>query len=169
LAKPVDRLQYIIGKFLGVAVIIGIYILIITVELFIILLTIDKSVILITVGALILVYFKLLIITAIVLFFSIFLSIPLNVIFTILIYYIGEMSMNYIYTILQQTYSSAISLIVRFAKYILPNFEYSNISYAILSRFPVPVTYFIEVILYSLFYIGFILILTDLIFREKEL
>ena len=129
-AKPVDRLEYIAGKFLGISFIIGIYMLLITAELTVVLLMIDRSVILITVGALALVYFKLLVVTAIVLLMSVLVSVPLNVMFTLLIYFVGELSMNYIHTILMNTYSPLIAHVTRFAKFILPNFEYSNINYA---------------------------------------
>ena len=121
------------------------------------------------IGALVLIFIKLSILSAIILMFSLFVSPPLNVALTILISVIGHLSINYINIILTDSYSSGLVAVVKLTKFLLPSFEFFRINEALLRSMHIGFGYYLEVALYGIIYIFFILLISNLIFREKEL
>lgn len=167
ISKPISRSNFILGKFFGLAVTLLVALLSMAVIFFVFLLLstgeFDAKVLL----YFILLYFELLIISAISILFSSFSTPILSSIFTISIYLIGHVSwtFNEFKHNLTETFEK---IIVYSLYYIIPNLEKLNIKNSIVLKIPIASDLFIGSIIYAICYITAILILAALIFNKKE-
>ncbi len=169
LSKPLDRLTYLIGKLLGILIVLFIYIFVIGLELIIVISKMAPGMILQVIGALLLIFVKLGIISAFILLFSLLVSPVINVFMTLLVSFIGHISINYINVILEDSYSPSSIMITKLVKFIFPSFEFFKINEALIQYAKIDFMYYFEVMLYGLLYTFFILLISNLVFREKEL
>ncbi|MDD3626983.1 MAG: hypothetical protein PHV06_06650 [bacterium] len=169
LAKPVDRFTFLLGKLLGILIILLSYVSIIGIELIFLVGKTNPEMITNLIGAILLVFIKLAIISSFIQMLSLFLSPVLNVALTLLISIAGHMSMNYINFILTESYKGRGIFFIKLIKFILPGFEFFSITEALLRFKHISFGYYLEVIIYGILYILFILMISNLIFREKNL
>lgn len=166
LSKPISRYEFIIGKFIGFAMILAAIIFFQSV-IFLVLVWYSKtafsSLVLVSI---VFIYLKLLVLFAIILFFSTFISSILSIVLTILIYFIAH-SISAIIDMAGHLNSFIVYNIGRFFYIIFPPFEALNLKSMILSNIPASPLYIGGNILYALLYIVVILGFTILIFNRK--
>ncbi|MCK5057468.1 MAG: ABC transporter permease subunit [Candidatus Aminicenantes bacterium] len=166
-SKPISRSNFILGKFFGLAVTLLVALLSMALIFFVFLLLstgeFDAKVLL----YFILLYFELLIISAISILFSSFSTPILSSIFTISLYLIGHLSwtFNEFKYNLTETFEK---VVVYSLYYIIPNLEKLNIKNDIVLKIPIESDVFIGSIIYAVCYIAAVLILAALIFNKKE-
>ena len=168
LSKPVARRDFILGKFLGLALTILVA-LIIMISVFSLFIFIHSG----TFNTSILLYFiflfmELLIVIAISILFSSFSTPILSSIFTIILYLIGHV----IWTFNEFKYK-LINPIEKFFAYLLyyifPNLEKFNIREALVLNDPLSMKIIISTLAYGLLYVIAILFLSIHIFNRREL
>lgn len=166
-SKPISRSSFILGKFFGLGFTLLVALLSMAVIFFLFLYIstgdFDAKIILYFV----LLYFELLIISAISILFSSFSTPILSSIFTIALYLIGHVSwtFNEFKHNLTETFEK---VVIYFFYYIIPNLEKLNIKNSIVLKTPLSSDIFFDSILYAVCYISAILILAVLIFNKKE-
>lgn len=167
LSKPISRNQFIVGKFLGLALtlLVALAIMALIFLAFLLLQTgrIDLG-ILIYLGLL---YLELLILTAISLLFSSFSTPILSSIFTISIFLIGHVTwtFNQFRDRLTQPLSKAVAHLFY---YLLPNLEKFNVKDAVVMGQAIDGRHVLSCLLYALAYVLAILALAMVIFRRRE-
>ena len=166
-SKPISRSNFILGKFFGLAVTLLVALLSMSLIFFVFLLLstgeFDAKVLL----YFILLYFELLIISAISILFSSFSTPILSSIFTISLYLIGHVSWTF--NEFKHNLSETVEKVVAYSLYyIIPNLEKLNIKNSIVLKIPIESDVFIGSIIYAVCYIAAILILAALIFNKKE-
>lgn len=175
LSKPVQRYQFLCGKFLG-----GLMTVLSNIALMGILFialalfkerSFDKDVIDISKGVL-MIFFQLTLIAGVALFFSVFVSPFVNFFLTFAIYILG--STNILGDLASDPGHKMNPLLVNFMKFmhfIIPNFDNFNIQNPIIHP-EVTITnetqYILTTILYALIYTGILLTLAVLIFDRRE-
>jgi len=166
-SKPISRSNFILGKFFGLAFTLLVALLSMAVIFFLFLFIstgqFDAKILL----YFLLLYFELLIISAISILFSSFSTPILSSIFTISLYLIGHISwtFNEFKHNLTETFEK---VVVYFFYYIIPNLEKLNIKNSIVLKTPLDSHVIFDSILYAACYITAILILAVLIFNKKE-
>lgn len=167
LSKPVDRLSFILGNFLGIIWIILSSLLITGLALFA-LLYFKEDIIGITIlKTLFFIFLETAVITSIAIMFSSFCSASFNsTIFTFLIYLIGHLNPQLKF--LGEKTKGVGSLLLKFVSWILPNLEYFNVREKAVQDIPLGLIYTGKAFLYSLIYICAMLIITYLFLRKRE-
>ncbi len=167
-SKPISRSSFILGKFFGLSLTLLVALASMAVIFFVFLFiasgTFDARIAI----YFLLLYFELLIITAISVLFSSFSTPILSSIFTISLYLIGHVT----WTFNEFKHNLADKPIEKFVAYffyyILPNLDKLNIKNEIVLKTPLASGIIINSLLYAACYISAILILAILIFNNKE-
>ncbi len=167
LSKPVDRRDFILGKFLGLA--LTIFIALTTmISIFSIFIFIFSG----TFDPYILVYFvflfmELLIIISISILFSSFSTPILSSIFTIILYLLGHV----IWTFNEFKHKLLNPLgkyLAYFIYYLFPNLEKFNIKSALVMNDPISMKIILSTLAYGIFYVTAILFISIHIFKRRE-
>ena len=166
LSKPISRFEFIIWKFIGFAMILACIIFFQSIIFFILLAYSKLQISAIMVYSIFFIFLKLLVLFAIILFFSTFISSILSVILTVLVYIIAHWVSSIIDMAVQS--KNYIMLMIGKVLYItFPNFEALNTKNLILSHTVVSNSFFLFNTLYAFLYLAIILGLTIIIFNFK--
>ncbi|MCK4762313.1 MAG: ABC transporter permease [Candidatus Aminicenantes bacterium] len=167
ISKPISRSNFILGKFFGLGLTLLVALLSMAVIFFLFLLIstgeFDSRILLYFA----LLYFELLIISAISILFSSFSTPILSSIFTISLYLIGHVSWTFNefkHNLIKPLEKAAAYLFY----YIMPNLEKLNIKNIIVLDVPIKSDVITASLLYAVCYISAVLILAILIFNKKE-
>lgn len=171
LAKPISRMQYLTGKFLGVYVIVCFNLFVLALELLLVLLYIEKRFCGECLYAILLIFVECGVIQAMVLFFSIFFTPAITFSLVFLIYGIGEFSHAYIFLMKETAhfFYVFVAMLIGYLKKVIPYFDYFHIKTAVVHNYPLSLLYIIGVCLYGLMYIFLFLLLSDIAFSRKDL
>lgn len=166
-SKPISRSNFILGKFFGLSLTLLVALLSMAFIFFAFLLISTGEFDIKILLYFILLYFELLIISAISILFSSFSTPILSSIFTISLYLIGHVSwtFNEFKHNLTETFAKVVAY---FFYYIIPNLEKLNIKNSIVLKSHIGSDIMFHSILYAVCYISAILILAVLIFNKKE-
>ena len=167
LSKPVDRRDFILGKFLGLALtmFVALIIMISVFSIFIFIFSgiFDPGILLFFVFL----FAELLIIISISILFSSFSTPILSSIFTIILYLIGHV----IWTFNEFKYKLINPLekfFAYFIYYLFPNLEKFNIKSALVMNDPISIKIVFSTLAYGLFYVTAILLISIHIFKRRE-
>lgn len=173
LSKPLRRSNFILGKFLGLSLTLGVITLAMGAAFYAMLwytthaLNLDFiSWVPTSAMALTLIYVEMLLLTAAAIFFSTFATPVMSALFTLGVYLIGHMS----YDILQfgkLTGKPMLTEVTRLLFYVLPDLERLNLKNVLIQQ-PVSMKIFASSLGYGAMYILGLLILSMLIFEGKE-
>lgn len=166
-SKPISRSNFILGKFFGLSVtlLVALFAMAFIFYIFLFIFTgeFDARILLYFV----LLYFELLIISAISILFSSFSTPILSSIFTISIYLIGHVSWTF--NEFKHILSGTFEKITAYSfYYIIPNLEKLNIKNSIVLKTGISSELIFSSILYAICYISAVLLLAALIFAKKE-
>lgn len=166
LSKPISRYEFILGKFGGFTMILALIIFLQSLIFWIILFYSKTPFDSLIIYSIFFIFLKLIVLFAIILFFSSFISSILSIILTFLIYIISHS----VTAIIDMAISWNNYFMKNFGKIlyiIFPNFEALNIKNVIFSPVKINIEYIAINSIYSILYLVIILILTVLIFNKK--
>jgi len=167
ISKPVERWEFIVGKFLG---------LVATVSLLLGAMTILLTIVDYLVGggfpqqilvAVLLIWMELVLLTALSVLMSTLASPILGAVFSLLFYVIGHTSAD-IKDLAVKSGSGAVKVFASLMYHILPNLEYLNVRNKVIHGVQVDTAYVAFASSYALLYTLVFLIIAILVFRRKE-
>lgn len=165
--KPVSRAQLILGKYMGLLMIILTITAISGVFLILTVLVFNAGFTMNIVYAVVLIFMQFALLSAIAVFFSTFASPVLSGLFTLMIYIIGYLIKDLGFFI-NSTGSIAVKFLIRAVMLIIPNFYYTDIKLHAVNNIPVYMDYILFTIAYMLIYTVFFIYVSTIIFERKE-
>jgi ABC-type transport system involved in multi-copper enzyme maturation permease subunit len=167
LAKPLHRSEFILGKFLGLALTL----FVMTLAMSLIFLAIVYAHTLRIEGTLLVavayIYLELILVTAVAVLFSSFSTPILSSLFALAFYLIGHLSWG-LELILKKMAPGAGRTLVRALYTVLPDLENFNFKTEVVHGLAIPPSIYLSSALYGLCYTAFILALAVLIFRRRD-
>lgn len=166
LSKPIQRYQFLIGKYLGLALTLAVNTIVMALIFVFTLWYLGErfnSGVFMPIG---MIYLELMLLTAVGLFFSTFTTTTLSAIFTIAVYVIGHLSGNLL--ALAEKGSVSGKYILQVVYYTFPNLENFNFKGYASHLLPIPSGLIGYGIAYGLFYIVFLLMISIVIFEYRE-
>lgn len=167
LAKPVLRETYLLGKFMGVTILIFLNGLIMAVLVWFLLLSAGGTPDWSLFKAVYLIQLELSLVFAMVIFFSTFMK-PQVSIFSVLIIFVIGHSTSEARTLFGSHGHQMLKKITDIIYYILPNFDHFNIKTQVVHNLSLHPHHLLWTTCYGLFYSTLILILAGVIFRKRE-
>ena len=168
LAKPVSRVEFVMGKYVGTMVSVGAVMLIMT-AVFLLVMVMSSTPIHSTIF--ISVFFSILevaMITALMTLFSSFTSPLLSAFFTVCIFVSGHLSKDLL-EFAEVFGGEGFTAVAQIGYYILPNFSFLNVRTEAVHSLPLPDGYVLSVSLYAMFYTLLLLFIGGMIFRSRDI
>jgi len=180
ISKPIHRYQFILGKFLGLVITLAVNVGVMALGL-LVLSAIgrqlwDPSVLVpgrfkpwnpALLLAVAMIFLELAVITAVAILFSSFSTPTLSAIFTLAIFVIGRLSTD-LKLFAAQFGGRNLRAIVNAIYYLLPNLSSFNIKGQVVHGTPLSPSYIIYTIIYGLFYLSVVLILSMFVFQRRD-
>jgi ABC-type transport system involved in multi-copper enzyme maturation permease subunit len=167
LSKPVERWQFILGKFLGLSAIVGLLVAGMAVVLVVMNRVVAGTFGLHLVEAIVLIWVELILLTALSVLMSTLCSPILGAIFTFLLYVIGHTSAD-LKDLAARFGSQYVKVGAGIAYYALPNLEYLNVKSKVVHGVDIHADYIAFACCYGLAYSLIFLLLAALVFERKE-
>lgn len=167
LPKPVERWEFILGKYFGLMLVLLLTVTVMTIFFFLITFFNIGEMDFNLLSAIFLTFIELGVITAIAVFFSTFISPILSAIFTVGIFIAGHLSRD-LNALAKMTESSATNVVCKILYYILPNLSNFNVRGEVVHRVPITVEYLLLSVLYGVVYCSIVLIFSIQIFKRKN-
>lgn len=174
LSKPVRRFEFVLGKFLGIALTLLVNIFLMGV-VFLLIYAVKQVMLnappfqnfVTLIQALFLLYLQVMLITTIALTVSTVASLWFNIIFSFFVYFVGNMS-EVIHHISTHTQVNALRLLMGVFNAIVPHFENFDLRQKLLLGDPVPWGYVAQVVGYTAQYVVVMFLIAYLLFNERE-
>jgi ABC-type transport system involved in multi-copper enzyme maturation permease subunit len=167
LAKPIQRYQFLLGKYLGLLltllVMLALMTLIFLVLIFLHRYPIEGDFFL----AILFIFVELCLITAVALLFSCFSTPILSTLFSLSFYFIGHLSWG-LETLIGKISQGGFKALARILYLFLPDLENFNFKTEVVHHLPIPPKIILHSSLYGIFYTVFILAIAMLVFRRKD-
>ncbi len=167
LSKPIKRYEFILGKFFGFSLVIFLITFLQSILYLIVLYFKAIEIESLIVFSLIFIFLKLIILVWIVLFLSTFMSNILTIIVSIMIYLVSH-SFSLLLDLVLRTKIIFLEFWTKLLQLLFPPFEALNTKDYIGSFAKFDISFFLQNIAYSLFYLALILFFTILIFNKKK-
>lgn len=167
LSKPIQRYEFILGKFFGFSATIFLIIFLQSILFLIVLFIKDIEITKLITFSLLFTFFKLEILLSLVFFFSTFMSTMLTILVTLMIYFLSH-SFTILIDIANRTANVAVLYFSKGLQLLFPPFEALNIKDVIGSFSNFSAYYFLFNSAYSIVYLTIILFFTILIFNKKK-
>ncbi len=168
LAKPVPRYQFILGKFVGLVITIGVNTLVMAITFAVILQVFAQTPLSLALASgILLIFLELMLITAVALFFSTFSTPTLSAMFTLGIYVIGHLSSD-LREFGAVSKVAGVRELTAAVYYLLPNLENFNIKTEVVYDLPVDPMFYLFALGYGVAYISFLLLAATLVFRKRD-
>jgi len=167
LAKPISRVEFVLGKYAGTVAMVSIVVLLMA-SVHMLVVTLSGSEV--THNMMGAVYLTLLeggVVTALLTFFAAFSSPVLGSFFTISCVLAGHFSSDLL-TFAERMGGTMPKVVATGAYYVLPNLELLNIRSEAVHNLPLPEGFMFSVTLYAVAYAAVVLYLATLVFRAKE-
>jgi len=179
LAKPVSREAFLLGKYIGLLLLIALHVILISLTLFIVLWAIDGSISAAVIQACYLVFWELAIVLAFAILFSTYSSALISSIFSVGIYLIGHLGnqilkeVYFAYRISEEgsflhSHGELVYDIAKGIHYIIPNLFRFNASMQAAHTITLDASYIVWNSFYALGYSSIILCFAALLFRRKD-
>ncbi len=167
LAKPIRRWEFILGKYLGLLLVLFVSLLILAVGFSLVLLLMNIPGDFTLLLPLLLLIFQLSIITALAIFFSTFVTPIGAAIFTFILYFIGHLTRDLkVFGMISK--NPVIKILTDFFYYILPNLSNFNIKGMVVHNVPISLSVIVFTIIYGILYTAGILFFSAVIFQRKD-
>lgn len=167
LAKPIQRYQFLLGKYLGLLLTLLVMLVLMTLIFCLLILLnrfpIEGSFFL----AILFIFVELCLITAVAMLFSCFSTPILSTLFSLSFYLIGHLSWG-LERLVNKMQPGAVKTLVRFLYILLPDLENFNFKTEVVHHLPIPPKIFLYSSLYGIFYTLFVLALATMIFRRRD-
>jgi len=167
LSKPVKRSSFLLGKFIGLAIVLLLITLGLTASFFIILYIRDIPFNYLFLIAIFFTYLELLFLVSVTIFFSTFTS-PIITIFSTLVVFLTGRSVTAIFVYIAKISSGMTQTILKGLFYLVPNLEHVNIINQVVYGVPVSLKQGSLVIGYIVLYTFFLLFISQITFEKKD-
>lgn len=167
LARPVRRLEFILGKYFGLMGVLLVSLVIMTFGFYAILFISRVPASLYLLWAVVMTGFELALVTAVAVLFSTFVTPIAGAVFTFMVYFIGH-STYLLKQLAAMSPSPVIKILGVFLYYVLPNLSNFNIRGEVVHGVPLNPQALAFSALYSLVYSGTLLLLSVAIFNRKD-
>jgi len=165
-SKPIERYQFIVGKYLGLTATILINMIIMTAVFYVVMVIQGYSDF--NLGkAIILTFFEILVVTAVAVLFSSFSTPILSSVFTVSIYIVGHLSWSFL---LLRNYMKGASgrALCTFLYYIFPNLEYFNVRGDVVNKIAIEGGYIFFAAAYGIGWSLILIIIASIIFQNRN-
>jgi ABC-type transport system involved in multi-copper enzyme maturation permease subunit len=169
LSKPLERSEYLWGKFLGNMALIFINIFVLSILIIFLLYRISLNIEFNVLSFALLVFVESGIIGALIVLFSPFMSYPVNLVLTLLFYISGNVSQAYVNYLSQDPKTQISAGLVVVLKMFLPNFEYLHIKNSVVHSYILDPNYISGAALYGVCYILMVMLIAGILFQRKDL
>ncbi len=170
MSKPINRSDYLWGKYLGNMLMIFINLFVLGTLLFFLLRRMNEAFAFGTlINSVILTFIECGILGAIIVLFSPWMSYPVNLVLSLLFYLTGNLSSGYIQYLAADPRTAFSAGLVLLLKMFLPSFEFLQIKNSIVHSYIVDPNYIRGAVIYGVIYIFIIMLLADLLFQRKDL
>jgi ABC-type transport system involved in multi-copper enzyme maturation permease subunit len=166
ISKPMYRHEFLLGKYLGLLLTLGVNTLLMFVGLLGVLLLFEVSIESLIYKAVVLMFLELMIITAVALVFSTFTTTSLSAILTLSIYVIGHLLTDL--KSLSMKLESGSWLLLNGLYYALPNLEDFNLKGRVAYHVEIGTLEMVWTVVYGLLYTSFLLAIAALIFQRRD-
>ena len=167
LAKPISRVDFILGKYVGTAATIALVMLVMAAVYIAVILLSNNGVSWKIVTAIYLSLLEVALITSVMTFFSSFSTPLLSSFFTGCVFIAGHLSKDLL-AFAEQFGGIGLRVIASVGYYLLPNLSLFNIRSEAVHNLPLQNGFVYSVTVYGMFYILFLLMLSSLIFKHKD-
>ncbi len=167
ISKPIKRWQFLLGKYLGLALTLLSYVAVMTVCYMLVLLAYTNTLPWQTLIAVLLIYVELLVVTASAILFSTFSTPTLSASYALAIYVIGNMTGD-LRGLAAKAGSAGASALLNFFYYFLPNLQDFNVKSETVHNIPVTAGFVLSAITYGLMYVMAILAVSVLVFQRRN-
>ncbi len=168
LAKPIARWRFVLGKYLGLLLVIAINAALMTVALLALMAVFSESGVYWGVlAAVALIVVELMIVTAVAVLFSTFSTPTLSAMFTLGVWLIGRFSSD-LMVFAQKSENPALRLAVSAIHYVLPNLEKFDVKHLVVYRMPIETSYLVSSVVYGLVYILLVIGLASFVFQRRD-
>jgi len=167
LSKPIKRYEFIVGKFIGFSLTVLLIIALQSILFLLVLFFKDIQITNLILFSLLFTFFKLEILLSLVFFFSTFMSNILTILVSLMVYFLSH-SFSLIIDMANRTKDAIIIWFVNWLQLLFPPFEALNIKDVIWSYNNFPAVYFVSNTAYSIFYLLIILYFSVKIFNRKK-
>ena len=168
LSKPIHRWEFVIGKYLGLACTLALNVLLMSLTLWAVVLVQEGRIDFGLAPAILLIYIEICLIVAFALLFSSFTSPTLSALFTLVIFVVGHTA-AFLRDFILLYPDKPFLWLIRAIYTAMPNLENLNIKMAAVQHIPAPPHAVLFGFLYGLGYTVFVLVLTILVFENKDL
>jgi ABC-type transport system involved in multi-copper enzyme maturation permease subunit len=168
LAKPISRGNFVVGKYLGLMLVIALNVAIMTAALFALMAVFSETGI--NGGALVavlLILVELMVVTAVAVLFSTFSTPTLSAMLTLGVWIIGRFSSDLV-LFARKSGDPLARAIVTGVHYLLPNLEKFDVKHLVVYGMPIEPAYVGGALLYGLIYIVFLIGLAAAIFERRD-
>ena len=176
LSKPINRSDYLWGKYMGNLSMIFLNLFVITLEIVFLLTRLNAklphpelNLVPTVLSSALLTFIECGVVGALIVLFSPFMSYPVNLVLTMLLYISGNVSQGYINYLASDVSSQPGAALAIVLKYLLPNFEYFHIKNSVVHQYIVDPNYIKGAALYGIIYIFIVMFLADILFQRKDL
>lgn len=167
LAKPIQRYQFLLGKYLGLLLTLFVMLALMTL-IFLVLILFHRFPIEGTFFiAILFIFVELCLITAVALLFSCFSTPILSTLFSLSFYLIGHISWG-LETLINKIPQGGVKFLAHILYVFLPDLENFNFKTEVVHHLPIPPKIFIYSAFYGIFYSVFILALAMMVFRRRD-
>jgi len=167
LAKPISRSQFILGKYLGLIITLGVN-LVIMFDVFLFTLWMTQvPITMVLVQAVALMMVEFLVVTATALFFSTFSTPTLSAALTLGLYFIGHLTSD-LKSLAEKSSSEVTKAVMTALYYLCPNLEVLNIKGQAVSGVSLAWSYQLSATLYGLLYASLLLAGAAAIFQKRD-
>ncbi len=168
LSKPVSRLEFLLGKYLGLCLTLAVNVIIMTAGLYVVLFFMSRTLEPELLKAIYLIYWQLALITALALLFSTFTSSIMSGVFTGFVYVAGHFTpeLRHFDTVVE---SELLPRLTGVLYYLLPNLLNFDVKARVVAGDPVPASFLVYSTLYGMIYIAVVLLASIVIFNRRNL
>ncbi|MBN1881404.1 MAG: ABC transporter permease [Deltaproteobacteria bacterium] len=166
-SKPVTRLQFLLGKYLGLVFTIFVEVAAMSLIFCLIVFSQNGGVDLLLIEAIVLTFLELMIVCAVAIFFSSFTTPILSGMFTLGVYIIGHLTYD-LYEFSHNFSGTALEKILKILYYVFPNLDNFNIRSNAVHGLPVSGDFLLFSITYGLLYIILLFAISSFIFNRKD-
>jgi ABC-type transport system involved in multi-copper enzyme maturation permease subunit len=167
LSKPIHRYQFLLGKFLGLALTLLIMLLLMSLIFLVLVFLHTSQIDWNLLKAIYLIFLELLLITSVAILFSCFSTPILSSIFSLSFYLVGHLSWG-LETLIQKIKAGPQRVLAQVLYLLVPDLENFNIKTEIVHGLPLSSQFFLFTTLYGIFYTLFVLTIAFLIFRKRD-
>ncbi len=167
LARPVRRLEFIVGKYLGLMAVLIVSLVLMTVGFYGIMLLANVPIAFNLLWAVVMTGLELAVITAVAVLFSTFVTPIAGAVFTFIVYFIGH-STYLLKQLAAMSPSPIVKVIGLFLYYILPNLSNFNIKGEVVHNVPLNPQAMVLSAIYALVYTVTLLLISVVLFNRKD-